>query len=221
MARQCAWEAHPLAPPCPVLRRLASGWLVGPAPTFGRTWPPRTAMTAPRRGASGYCDAQRRTWQPIHEALGGMASRTIPVSDRVPLQCVYRPRCACVSSEPLRHQERVSGSALPPPHSQCNAGRNHRQVRKFRKSGYAEVSGTIVSGLSGHRCHRCSDDACDRTNRNKLKTVAAAAVLYPPRRTTLNVSMSAFPARVPAPGDWIQDPNINPFMLGHYRPALR
>jgi hypothetical protein len=44
-------------------------------------------------------------------------------------------------------------------------------------------------------------------------------VLYPPRNTTPNVTLSAFPARVPAPRSRIQNPNVNPFVLGHYAEA--
>jgi hypothetical protein len=40
---------HPFAPRCPVSRRLARGWPVGPPAASGAPWPPLTAdhLTAP------------------------------------------------------------------------------------------------------------------------------------------------------------------------------
>jgi hypothetical protein len=110
----------------------------------------------------------------------------------------------------------VPAGALSLAETQEHARCDHRQVRQLRKLRHAGVRRPIISGLSGHRC---SDDCCDSAALNKLKTVAPAVVLYPPRNTTPYVTLSALPARVPAPRSWIHNPNVNPFVPGHYAEA--
>ena len=114
------------------------------------------------------------------------------------------------ASEPFRRPESLSAGAPAPSESHGYGGRDHGQVRHFRELRHAGVGGTIISGLSGHRC---SDDCCNSAARNKLQTVAPAVVLYPPRMTTPNVTLSAFPARISPPRSWIQNPNVYSFVL--------
>jgi hypothetical protein len=116
------------------------------------------------------------------------------------------------ASESLRRPESMPAGTLAPAESQCHGGCDHGQARQLSKCRHAGADGTIIRGLSSHRC----SDPCCSTARNKLKTVAPAVVLYPPRNTAPNVALRAFPARVPAARSRIQNMNVNPFVLGHY-----
>ena len=109
----------------------------------------------------------------------------------------------------------MPAGTLASPDSQGHGGCDHGQARQLGKCRHAGAGGTIIRCLSGHRC----SDPCCCTARNKLKTVAPAVVLYPPRNTASNVALRAFPARVPAARSRIQNMNVNPFVPGHYAGA--
>jgi len=114
------------------------------------------------------------------------------------------------ASETLSRQESMSAGTLASADSQGHTGHDHGEVRQLRDLCHAGVGGAIISGLSGHRR---TDDCRNRTVREKLKTVAPAVVLDPPRMTAPNVTLSAFPAGVSPPRSWIQNPNVYSFVL--------
>ena len=132
-----------------------------------------------------------------------MASRTTRVSARVPSRCACHLHDSCVPSDPLRRQERVSGSALPSADAHEYSGPDHGQVCQLSDLRHSGVRRPIIQpACVVHGLLRRSIPVV------RLDESDGNSGLYPLRSSLRHKTLGAIPRRESAPGYWVFDSDI-------------